>query len=126
MTLVCTTVSQYPLFLEDDPPDSTMLYVREVCDTMSNVDSVMHEVGCTEICWVSPTKNQSVKNSEEKILRTYYLCSKSSSCQADFDTPQSTDLFIASSFHICYIHYPSRIQRNKLNTAEWSLPSTIT
>jgi len=39
-----------------------MLYVREVCDTMSNVDSVMHEVGCTEICGVSPTKNQSVKN----------------------------------------------------------------
>ena len=66
-------MSQYPLFLEDGPPDSTMLYVREVCDMMSNVDSVMHEVGCTEICGVSPTKNQSgkdpcgAKNSEENL-----------------------------------------------------------
>jgi hypothetical protein len=40
---------------------------------MSNVDSVMHEVGCTEICGVSPTKNQSGKrplrgkNSEENL-----------------------------------------------------------
>ena len=42
-------------------PDSTMLYVCEVCDTMRNVDSVMHEVGCTEICGFSPTKNQSGK-----------------------------------------------------------------
>jgi len=58
---VRTTVSQYPLFLEDGPPDSTMFYVHEVCDTMSNVDSVMHEVGCTEICGVSPTKNLSGK-----------------------------------------------------------------
>jgi hypothetical protein len=78
---VRTTVSQYHLFLENGPPDSTMLYVREVCDTMSNVDSVMHEVGCTEICGVSPTKNQSGKRPLrgkktrkilEKILRTYY------------------------------------------------------
>ena len=77
-------MSQYPLFLEDGPPDSTMLYVREVCDMMSNVDSVMHEVGCTEICGVSPTKNQSGKTLVgqkiprkilKKILRTYYLCS---------------------------------------------------
>ena len=66
-------MSQYPLLLEDGPPDSTMLYVREVCDTMSNVDSVMHEVGCTKICGVSPTKNQSgktlvgQKNSEENL-----------------------------------------------------------
>ena len=29
--------------LEDGPQDSTMLYVCEVCNTMSNV-------GCTEIC----------------------------------------------------------------------------
>ena len=81
---VRTTVSQYPLFLEDGPPDSTMLYVSEVCDTMSNVDGVMHEVGCTEICGVSPTKNQSGKTLVgqkiprkilKKILRTYYLCS---------------------------------------------------
>jgi hypothetical protein len=31
---VRSTVSQYPFFLKDGPPDSTMLYVREVCDTM--------------------------------------------------------------------------------------------
>ena len=55
-------MSQYPLFLEDGPPDSTMLYVCEVCDTMSNVDSVMHEVGCTEICGVSTTKNHREKD----------------------------------------------------------------
>ena len=66
-------MSQYPFFLEDGPPDSNMLYVHEVCDTMSNVDSVMHEVGCTDICGVSPTKNQSgktlvgQKNSEENL-----------------------------------------------------------
>ena len=72
-------MSQYPLFLEDDPPDSTMLYVREVCDTMSNVDSVMHEVGCTEIC---ATKNQSVKNSEENLEKDspYVLNSAFSTC----------------------------------------------
>jgi len=33
---VRTTVSQYHLFLEDGPPDSTMLYVRDLCYTMSN------------------------------------------------------------------------------------------
>ena len=50
-----------------------MLYVRELCNTMSNVDSVMREVGCTEVCGVSPTKNQSGKrplrgkNSEENL-----------------------------------------------------------
>jgi hypothetical protein len=38
-----------------------MLYVRELCYTMSNEDSVVHEVGCTEVCGVSPTKNQSGK-----------------------------------------------------------------
>ena len=74
-------MSQYPLFLEDGPPDSTMLYVREVFDTMGNVNGIMHEVGCREIC---PTKNQSVKTLVgqkiprkilKKILRTYYLCS---------------------------------------------------
>ena len=57
---------------------------KPVQDTMSNVDSVMHEVGCTEICGVSPTKNQSGKTFVgqkiprkilKKILRTYYLCS---------------------------------------------------
>ena len=44
-----------------------MLYVREVCDTMSYVDSVMHEVGCTGFIHKKPIG--------KKILRTYYLCS---------------------------------------------------
>ena len=50
-----------------------MLYVREVCDTMSNVDSVMHEVGCTEICGFHPLKTNrekdpcGAKNSEENL-----------------------------------------------------------
>jgi hypothetical protein len=62
-----------------------MLDVRELCNTMSNVDSVVREVGCTEVCGVSPTKNQSGKRPLrgkkiprkilKKILRTYYLCS---------------------------------------------------
>ncbi len=57
-----TTVSQYSSFLEESPPDSTMLHVREVCDSSSVYgDSVMHEVVCTEICGVSQTKNQSGK-----------------------------------------------------------------
>ena len=57
-----TTVSQYSSFLEDGPPDSTMLHVREVCDSSSVYgNSVMHEVVCTEICGVSQTKNQSGK-----------------------------------------------------------------
>jgi len=64
-----------------------MLYVREVCDTMSEVDSYIHEVCCTEICGVSPTKNHREKDPcwakiprkiLKKILRTYYLCSLSS------------------------------------------------
>ncbi len=52
---------------------------------MSTVDSVVREVGCTEVCGVSPTKNQSEKKTLagqkiprkilKKILRTYYLCS---------------------------------------------------
>ena len=50
-----------------------MLYVRELCNTMSNVDSDVHEVGCTEICGVSPLKTNrekvpcGAKNSEENL-----------------------------------------------------------
>ncbi len=49
-----------------------MLQVRTkpVQDTMSNMDSVMHEVGRTEICGVSPIKNQSGKRLLKTILRT--------------------------------------------------------
>ena len=41
---------------------------KPVQDTMSNVDSVIHEVGCTEICGVSPIKNQSGKRLSEENL----------------------------------------------------------
>jgi len=55
--------------------DRSVLYVREVCDTMSDVDSDTHEVSCTEICGVSPTKNHrekdpcGAKHSEENKKR---------------------------------------------------------